>query len=345
MKGLERQDLPSDYRETLMEIKERILQAQYIALKTVNKCLTKMYWDIGKTIVLKQEADPESWGKSVVEQLSIDLQRECRGIKGFSPRNIWRMRNFYLKYNGNKKLTRLVSEIPWSHNIEIFQRCKDSLEREFYIRMVRKFKWSRDLLISQIKNRTFEKTMSTQTNFEITLQEGVYHQAQITVKDEYTFDFLDLGNEYDERQLENAIIRNLPSFLTEMGGVFAFIGNQYHLEVSGKEFFIDLLLFHRELGCLVAIDLKIGEFKPEYVGKMLFYLTALDEKVRNERENPPIGMILCKSKDMTIVEYTLKPANSPIGVAKYCTTKDLPNDLKGKLPGPEQIERLLKGIE
>lgn len=223
-------------------------------------------------------------------------------------------------------------------------KCKDYLEREFYIRMTRKFGWSRNVLIHQIENQTYEKTLLNQTNFEQTLPDDVRNQAKLAVKDEYTFDFLELGEEHSERQLEQAALAKVEPFLREMGGVFSFIGSQYRLEISNKEYFIDLLPYHRSLKCLVALELKIGEFVPEYVGKMQFYLAALDDIARMEDEKPSIGIILCKSKDKTIVEYALRESNKPIGVAAYRIVSTLPKKLKGELPAPEQIAKLLEGV-
>jgi predicted nuclease of restriction endonuclease-like (RecB) superfamily len=235
----------------------------------------------------------------------------------------------------------LVAIIGWSHNLVILQRCKDPLEREFYVRMTRKFGWSKNVLIHQIENQSYEKTVLGQTNFDRALSPKLRAQAKLAVRDEYTFDFLELGEEHAERELERALVGRIEQFLRAMGGLFAFVGSQFRLEVDGREFFIDLLLFHRRLRCLVVIELKVGEFQPEFVGKMQFYLAALDRQVREKGENPPIGIILCKEKKRTIVEYALQPAKRPIGVASYEIVKRLPRELKGQLPGPEEIARLL----
>jgi len=334
--------VPDEYTVLLSDIKQRIRTAQYVALKTVNKELISLYWDIGRMIVERQEG--RTWGKSVVEQLAKDLQAEFPGIKGFSAQNLWYMRQFHYNYNDHPKLQRIVGEIGWGHNLTILSKCKDYLEREFYIRMTQKFGWSRNVLIHQIENQTYEKTLLNQTNFEQTLPDEVRNQAKLAVKDEYTFDFLELGEEHSERQLEQAALAKVEPFLREMGGVFSFIGSQYRLEISNKEYFIDLLLYHRSLKCLVALELKIGEFVPEYVGKMQFYLAALDDIARMDGENPSIGIILCKSKDKTIVEYALRESNKPIGVAAYRIVSTLPKELKGELPAPEQIAKLLEGV-
>jgi predicted nuclease of restriction endonuclease-like (RecB) superfamily len=336
-------NLPADYTGLLVEVKERIRSAQYAAFKAVNKELLGLYWDIGQLIVKRQEK--AGWGKAVVEQLASDLQSEFPGVSGFSASNLWRMKGFFEAYTGLKKLAPLAREIGWSHNLIIIQRCKDPLEREFYIRMTRKFGWSKNVLIHQIENQSYEKSLIGQTNFDQALTPELRAQAKLAVKDEYTFDFLELGEEHSERQLERALISRIEDFLRAMGGLFAFVGSQFRLEVDGDEYFIDLLLFHRRLKALVAIELKIGKFMPEFVGKMQFYLAALDRQTRMEDENPSIGIILCKEKNRTVVEYALHDARKPIGVATYQVVKRLPKELEGQLPSPREIARLLEDIK
>jgi predicted nuclease of restriction endonuclease-like (RecB) superfamily len=335
--------ISDDYPALLADIKERIRGAQYAALKAVNTELIGLYWDIGRMIVERQQG--ETWGNSVVEQLARDLQAEFPGVQGFSARNIWRMRDLYLTYRNDPKLPPLVAEIGWTHNIVILEKCKDPLEREFYIRMTRKYGWTKNVLTHQIEGHTYEATLLNQTNFAQTLPDAVRAQAHLAVKDEYTFDFLALADEYSERQLEAALLANVDRFLRELGGLFTLAGSQYRLEVSGREYFIDLLLYHRRLRCLVAVELKIGDFLPEYIGKMQFYLAVLDDTVRMPDETPSIGIILCKSKDRTIVEYALKESDKPIGVATYRIVSSVPDDLRGDLPHPTQVARLLEGIE
>ncbi|WP_028570910.1 PDDEXK nuclease domain-containing protein [Desulfonatronum lacustre] len=343
MSELNKNNPSPGYTHLLAEVKERIRSAQYAALKAVNTELIGLYWDIGRMIVERQ--DVEGWGKAVVEQLAADLRTEFPGVGGFSASNLWRMKAFFEAYAGLEKLAPLVREIGWSHNLAILERCKDPLEREFYIRMTRKFGWSKNVLIHQIDNQSYEKSLLGQTSFDQALTPELRAQAKLAVKDEYTFDFLELGEKHSERELERALIARIEDFLRAMGGMFAFMGSQYRLEVDGEEFFLDLLLFHRRLRCLVAIELKIGKFRPEFVGKMQFYLTALDRQVRQEDENPSIGIILCKEKSRTIVEYALHDARKPIGVATYEITKTLPKELRGQLPQPEEIAALLEGIE
>ncbi len=334
-------DTNGGYPALLAEVKERIRAAQYEALKAVNTELVGLYWDIGRLIVTRQAN--EGWGKAVVVQLSSDIHSAFPGVGGFSTSNLWRMRASFDAYSGIEKLAPLVREISWTHNLLILERCEDAQEREFYLRMTRKFGWSKNVLIHQIDNQSYEKSLLGQTNFDQVLTPELRAQAKLAVKDEYTFDFLELAEEHSERTLERALISRIEDFLRAMGGLFAFVGSQFRLDVDGDEYIIDLVLFHRRLKALVALDLKIGKFQPEYVGKMQFYLAALDRLVREEGENPSIGIILCKEKNRTVVEYALHDARKPIGVATYEIRKTLPRALKGHLPSPGEIAKLLEG--
>ncbi|NCO82809.1 MAG: DUF1016 domain-containing protein [Nitrospirae bacterium CG_4_10_14_3_um_filter_44_29] len=333
----------AEYKTFLKEIKERIYKAQYDALKAVNKELINLYWDIGRSIVTKQEK--LSWGKAVVETLAKDLQKEFPGMQGFSSANLWRMRNFYLTYNPNEKLAPMVREISWTKNVIIMERCKDDIRREFYLKITKRFGWTKDVLTNQLEAGAFERYMANQTSFDKTVLEKYRHQAKLAVKDEYSFDFLELGEEHSEKELELALLENVRKFLIEMGGYFAFVGNQYRLEIDGQEFFIDLLLYHRQLRCLIAIELKVGAFKPEYAGKMQFYLSALNDMAKLPDENPSIGIILCKDKSRTIVEYALKDTKKPIGISTYKLTERLPRELKKYLPSPEEIIERMKYLK
>lgn len=328
------------YGSFLVEIKARIRKAQYQALRAVNHELLELYWDIGESIHRKQEV--LGWGKSVVETLARDLQAEFPGQNGFSAQNLWFMRQFYGEYRGRTNLQPLVREISWSKNIVIMSRCKDLLEREFYLRATARFGWTKAVLQHQIDNKSYEKYLVNQTNFDATLPAEIKAQAALAVKDHYTFDFLDLAEEHSERELERSLVNNIRRFLSEMGGQFTFVGNQHRLEVGGKEYFIDLLLFHRRLRCLVAIELKIGSFEPEHKGKMEFYLEALDTQERMEGETPPIGIIICRDKNKTVVEYALRTASRPIGVATYTVVPQLPATYRDQLPSPEAIAERLR---
>lgn len=330
---------PNDYNHFLIEIKERIRSAQYEAMKAVNKEMIQLYWDIGKQITEKQQAS--GWGKAVVETLSNDLQKEFSGIRGFGTTNLWAMAQFYSEYQSNEILQPLVGEISWTKHLVIMTKCKDIQERQFYILSTKKYGWTKDVLIHKIEAKAFEKYLLGQTNFDKTLPDNIKHQAVLAVKDDYTFDFLGLGEEHSETELEQALIKNIRSFLIEFGTDFTFVGNQYRIELEGEEYFIDLLLYHRKLQCMVAVELKIGKFLPEYKGKMEFYLNILNDKIRLPHENPSIGIIICKSKKRTIVEYALKDSNQPIGIATYSLTTELPESYQELLPDGDEIAKKL----
>jgi predicted nuclease of restriction endonuclease-like (RecB) superfamily len=325
----------SDYHDFVKEIKEKIYNSQIKAMQAVNRELLALYTEIGRSIVEKQEQ--LGWGKSIIENLAKDLQDEFPGMRGFSSRNLWLIRSFYIEYKDSIKLQPLVAEISWSHNVILIEKCKDLLEREFYMILIKRYGWSKSILIHQIESGAYEKYLLNQTNFDKSLQEKYRHQAKLAVKDSYNFEFLDLSKEYDERELELGLINNIRGFLLEMGGDFSFMGNQFKLDVEGEEFFIDLLLYHRRLRSLVAIELKTTRFIPEYAGKMQFYLSVLDDKIRQEGENPSIGIIICKTKKRTVVEYALRNTGSPMGIAEYSLSKTLPNKLKGLLPSTDEI--------
>jgi predicted nuclease of restriction endonuclease-like (RecB) superfamily len=318
----------------IAEIKQKVRQAQYEALKAVNLQLINLYWEIGQSIAEKQS---ESWGKAVVPTLSKELQAEFPGMGGFSEGNLWLMAQFYTEYQSDINLAPLVREISWSKHITILKKCKDSLERKFYTLATKKFGWTKNVLIHQIENKAYEKHLLNQTNFEQTLPDMLKDQAALAIKDEYTFNFLSLQKEHSERELEQALIHNVRNFLTEMGYQFTFLSNQFKLEVDDREYFIDLLLYHRQLQCLVAIELKVGEFLPEYKGKMDFYLSVLNDTVKLHNENDSIGIIICKEKNRTIVEYSLKTSTQPIGVATYTLTDRLPAQYQNMLPSGKEI--------
>jgi predicted nuclease of restriction endonuclease-like (RecB) superfamily len=324
------------------DIKSRIKSAQYRALQTVNKEHIQLYWDIGQLIVEKQ--NQYSWGKSVVEKLSIELQNEFVGMNGFSARNLWYMRNLYKEYYQSVILQPVVAEISWTHNIIILEKCKDEHQRFFYIEMVKRFSWSKTTLINAIDAKTYENTVINQHNFEDKLPQEQAVNADLILKDEYTFDFLNLNEPYSEAQLEQALISNIREFLASMGGDFTFIGNQFGVTVEDKYFEIDLLLYHRGLQCLVAVELKIEEFRPEFAGKMNFYLSALNAYHRKSHENPSIGIIICKSKKRTIVEFALQDIQKPIGVATYTLTESLPQELAHFFPSPEAFIARIEDI-
>lgn len=332
-----------EYGPLVDEVKELIHKKQYKVVQLINAETINLYWEIGEEIYRQQEEN--GWGKSIVQVLSKELQKEFPGAKGYSAANLWRMRNFYLSYRDSEKLAPLVREISWSNNVIIMEKCKDDLQREFYIQMTKRYGWTKRILANFVEAQTYEKYLLNQTNFDLTLPKEHRVQAKLAVKDEYTFDFAELSPEYSEHELEIQLVNNIRAFLIEMGGDFTFIGNQYHLTVGSRDLYIDLLLFHRRLRSLVAIELKIGEFEAEYAGKMQLYLTALDEQIKLVDENPSIGIIICKSKDKTYVEYALKQTNAPIGVATYQLSNSLPENMKEMLPEPEEIVKRLRIFE
>lgn len=333
--------MPGGYSDFLLEIKAQIRQRQFQALRAANRELLQLYWWLGENISRRQTE--QGWGKSVVENLARDLQAEFPGRNGFSVQNLWLMRQFFNEYANLPNLQPLVGEISWAKNLLIMARCKDTLEREFYLRATARFGWTKNVLQHQLDNHSYAQYLNGQTNFDAAVPDTVKAQAMLAVKDHYTFDFLGLADAHSERELEEALVKNLRRFLAEMGGAFTFVGNQYRLEVDGKDYFIDLLLFHRRLRCLVAIELKIGEFKPEHKGQIEFYLDTLDQQHRLEGENPPIGIVICRSKTKTIVEYALRTASHALGIATYTVTPQLPAQYLDELPSPEQIAARLQG--
>lgn len=331
----------SDYLKFLKEIKEKISFARINAYRKLNRELIKLYWDIGKNIVERQQKF--NWGRSVVEKLSKDLITEFEGKEGFSPNNLWRMRIFYLTYKNNLKLAQAVQEIPWGQNIVIMQRVKVAELKEYYIKATIQFGWSRNVLVHQIEAEAHKQVkVKKMHNFPKTLPVHLAEQADIAIKDSYILDFLDVEEPVKERELERQLLMHLKNFIIELGLGFCFVGNQYPLRLKDKEYYIDLLFFHRHLKCLVAFDLKIGEFKAEYAGKMNFYLNLLDDLVRLPKENSSIGIILCKDRNRLEVEYALHGIRKPIGVSKYKVTKKLPKKLTKLFPTLEGLKKGLK---
>lgn len=333
---------PADYPQLLTAVKQRVREAQYRALQQVNQQQIQLYWGLGRLIAERQQQ--HGWGKSVVETLARDLQTEFAGMSGFSARNLWYMRDFYLEYSGSEILQPLVAEISWAKHLLIISKCKDPQERLFYIVQTRNNSWTKAVLEQQLKVQAYRKTLTAQHNFADTMVAAQLPAATLALKDEYTFGFLALTPEHSEYELEQALLGNVRRFLIEMGGDFTFIGNQYRLALEDQEYFIDLLLFHRELQCLVAVELKITEFRPEYAGKMNFYLSLLNEQVKKPHEQPSIGIIICQSKQRTVVEFALRDVNKPIGVATYTLTDTLPAELRPFFPSNEELARRLDAV-
>jgi predicted nuclease of restriction endonuclease-like (RecB) superfamily len=358
MTGVARQpiaSLPPGYAQLLTDLKDRIRQAQVRATVAASRELVRLYWDIGREIVRRQSQ--EGWGKGVVDCLAADIQRAFPGVEGFSARNVWRMRAFYLAYAPETAiLTRLVSEfdctnlpqavseIPWGHNIVLFQKLKDRERRLWYAEKTVKHGWSRVVLVHQIELDLYGREGKAITNCAETLPAVQSDLGQQMLKDPYIFDFLTLTDNARERELHQGLLEHLRDFMLELGVGFAFVGSQYHLEVDEKDYYIDLLFYHLELRAYVAIDLKVEEFKPEFAGKMNFYLSAIDDFLRHAEDRSSIGIILCKARDRVTVEYALRDTRKPIGVSEYRLTKALPRELRSSLPTIEQLEEELKSV-
>ncbi|WP_281991662.1 PDDEXK nuclease domain-containing protein [Aquimarina aggregata] len=329
------------YTDFFKEIVNTINSTKYEAYKALNKHHIGQNFEIGKLIVQNQEKN--NWGKSIVDTLSRDINKIIDGAKGYSPQNLWRMRQFYLEYKDNTDLLELALTIPWGQNLLILHQVKDIEERAYYLNATNKLGWSRAVLLNQIKANAYRHHLKDpkQSNFEKALPVHLSEQANEAMKSEYNLDFLGITKPVLEKELENRLVENIRDLLLELGYGFSFIGNQYRLKLNQKEYFIDLLFYHRILKCLVAIELKTVEFEPEFAGKMNFYLELLDEQEKQLDDNPSIGIILCPIKDNLEVEYTLRTNNKPIGVSSYKLTQELPNNLKGKVPTSEELKRML----
>lgn len=328
------------------EVKQLIKAAQYRAMQAVNHEQIALYWEIGRMIVERQQK--YGWGKSIVENLAAELKQTFPGTKGYSAQNLWYMRQFFVEYSQSKILQPMVGELSWTKHLIILGKCKDENQRVFYLKMASRYSWTKVMLINAIDGQVWEKTLLNQQNFEDTMPSSLASEAASVIRDEYSFDFLNLTEPYTEAQLEQALVSNIRDFLASMGGDFTFVGNQFVVSVEGESFRIDLLLFHRTLQCLVAIELKIDDFKPDYAGKMNFYLSALNTLHRKPHENPSIGIIICKSKKRTVVEFALQDMTKPIGVATYTFTNILPKELSAFFPTSEQfinrVEKLTKDM-
>jgi predicted nuclease of restriction endonuclease-like (RecB) superfamily len=368
-----------DYLAFLTELKGRITSARLNAARAVNRDLILLYWDIGRSIVQRQQT--QGWGKAVVEMLSRDLRNAFPQMRGFSANNLWLMRQFYTEYSKPAFLKQAVAElpaeksrkgrinlehtvqeaagdegkilehavqelltvVPWGHHVEVIKKVKAPGARLYYLRATAQLGWSRKVLLNQIKARAYERSVAggKTHNFPAVLPEHLAEQAEDTLKSSYNLEFLGIGREVKELELENRLIGRMRDFILELGYGFCFIGRQHRLTIGRKEYFIDLLFYHRFLKALVAVELKVGEFEPEFAGKMDFYLNVLNEKERAPDDNPSIGIILCAEKDDVVVEFSLKTKKNPIGVAEYQLTETLPRELKGKLPTAHELRMAL----
>lgn len=328
--------VPMGYAELLEDLKNRIRSSQLRAGLAVNRELVMLYWEIGRRILAKQKI--HGWGAKVVERLARDLRRSFPDMKGFSRANLLYMRAFAEAYPDSSIVQQVAGQIPWFHNCTLLDKVKDPIEREWYIRQTIQHGWSRNILVHQIESGLYKRQGKAITNFERTLPAPQSELAQQILKDPYIFDFLSIGKEAKERDLEKALLEQIRLFLLELGVGFTFVGSQYHLEIGGEDFYIDLLFYHLRLRCFVVIDLKIGEFQPEYAGKMNFYLSAVDDLLRHKDDQPSIGIVLCKDKNKEIVKYTLRDTRKPIGVSAYKLTETLPKNLKGELPSIKELQ-------
>jgi predicted nuclease of restriction endonuclease-like (RecB) superfamily len=361
--GLPSTGLPLDYPAFLESLRSRVRQAQTKAMLSVNRELIRLYWDIGREIVERQEQ--AGWGQSVLERLADDLQKALPGVGGFSRSNVFRMRAFYVAYRSppkvaqpvrqpkaSKKVAQVVTQlgedgppgavglIPWGHNVVMLQKVKGPVERLWYASKTLEHGWSRAVLTVQIESGLFARQGNAVTNFEGRLPAPQSDLAQQSFKDPYLFDFLTLRQKAVERDLEGGLVAHIEKFLLELGAGFAFVGRQVHLKVGESDFYLDLLFYHFRLRCFVVIDLKMRAFTPEDAGKMNFYLSAVDSLMRHTTDQPTIGLILCKTSDRVVAEYALRDIDKPIGVAEWQTklVQSLPESFKGSLPSIEEIE-------
>lgn len=335
--------LPAGYGEFLADIKHRVRAAQVHAVLAANSQMILLYWDIGRGILDRQQT--EGWGAKVIDSLARDLKTEFPDMKGFSTRNLKYMRAFGEAWTDLAFVQQVVAQLPWGQNVRLLDRIADSHTRAWYARKCLEHGWSRDMLLVQIESRLHEREGKALTNFKTTLPAPQSDLAQQALKDPYVFDFLTLDAAARERELEQGLLDHIQKFMLEMGVGFAFVGRQVSLEVGGQDYCLDLLFYHLKLRCFIVIDLKIGEFKPEYAGKMNFYLSAVDDRLRHVDDKPTIRLLLCKEKDKLTVEYALRDVKKPIGVAQWRTklVESLPKNLQGQMPTVEQIEKELSG--
>jgi len=341
-----------EYKTWLDELKEKFRRVQIQAIVKVNSTMLHFYWELGAGIVEKQKTS--KWGDGVIQQLSKDLTLEFPNVKGFSERNIKYIRQWYLFYMSqnaigqqtvaqfqlikNQNFTDIISQIPWGHNILIISKCRHTEEAFFYAQMTIQNHWSRAVLAHQLESKLYQRKGKTINNFEATLPAPQSDLAKQMINDPYIFDFANLREKHDELELENALLSHITRFLLELGAGFSYIGRQYKLDVGGDEFYIDLLFYHVRLHCYVVVELKTTKFEPEFAGKLNFYVSAVDRILKTDRDSPTIGMLICKSKNNTVVEYSLRDIQKPIGVSEYLITKHLPDEFKSSLPSIEDIE-------
>ena len=364
--------IDTNYQHWLAELKEKIRNSQLKAALKVNTEMLVLYWEIGKELTEKQEHS--NWGDKIITQLAKDLSGEFPGVKGFSSTNLKYIRKWFQFYNSigqqavdqlaknfsksPEKISQqvvdpiiqqpvalmptLLSQVPWGHHIQIITKVNNAAEALFYLQQTALNNWSRAVLLHQIESSLYHRKGSAITNFEVTLPKSQSDLARETLKNPYLFDFLELGAEIQERELEKALIQHMKKFLLELGRGFAYVGNQYNLVVEEDDYFLDLLFYNYQLHCFVVFELKVGEFKPEFAGKLNFYINTIDEQIKGEKEAPTIGVLLCKTPNDTVVKYSLKNIDTPMGVSEYELTKSLPKKLKGEMPTIKELEKELE---
>ena len=343
------------YSTWLKELKQKVRLVQIKAAVKVNSELLRFYWELGLDIVDKQKNT--KWGDGFLNQLSQDLSSTFPDMKGFSKRNLELIRKWYRFWSDSTLIAKQLAtqtesvhiipifQIPWWHNIVIITKIQNSDKALFYVNKTIQNNWSRSVLTHHIESDLFKREGKAVTNFEATLPAPQSDLAREILKDPYNFDFLTLTEKHNEKELENALVNHVTKFLLELGAGFSYIGRQYNLEINGDEFFIDLLFYHVKLHCYVVVELKSVKFKPEFAGKLNFYISTVDGILKSERDNPTVGILICKSKNNTVVEYALKDVHKPIGVSEYIITKNLPDEFKSSLPSIEEIEAELSGME
>jgi len=343
-------EITTEYKNWITEVKAKVRSSQIKAALAVNSELIRFYWELGQMIHEKQRQF--SWGEKIIERISDDLKKEFPDIAGLSSRNLKYCRQFYRFYHSSigqqpvaQLSNKLLDKIPWGHNILVFSKSQDIEEAQFYVQKIIENNWSRDTLAIQLKSKLYQRQGKAITNFTNTLPEPKSDLAQQTLKDPYVFDFLQLAEDYKERDIENQLIDNITRFLLELGKGFAFIGRQYRLELNEKEYFIDLLFYHIPMQCYVVAEIKNRDFEPEYAGKLNFYLTLIDRTLKRPHENPTIGILLCRGKDNLEVEYALQDIHKPMGVSEFKLAEVLPDNLKSSLPSVQELEEELKKLD
>jgi predicted nuclease of restriction endonuclease-like (RecB) superfamily len=334
--------LPKNYDDFLQNLKERIRLAQVRAALAVNRELVLLYWQIGREILDRQQQ--EGWGTKVIEHLARDLRLEFPDMKGFSRTNLMYMRAFAASYPEEQIVQQVVGQIPWGHNVRLLDLVKEPEERLWYAQKAIANGWSRNVMVHQIDSKLYQRQGKSITNFEQTLPKPQSDLAQSLLKSEYNLDFLNIQEQVLERELEDALLAHIQKFLLELGMGFAFMGRQYRLEVEGNEFLIDLLFYHVGLSCFIVIELKTTDFKPEYSGQINFYVNVIDDQLRRPHDNPTIGIILCRAKQRSIVEYSLRGMTQPISVSTYRTTVALPEEFKTRLPAIEELQHEIETV-